>query len=67
VKTSTIPLAVSERLDPDAVPAVILLDGGAETDRVEGLQRDRMVALFAAAGATIDVADWRRSGRGAHR
>jgi len=49
-------LAVSERLDPDAVPAVILLDGGAETGRVEGLQRDRLVALFAAAGATIDVA-----------
>ncbi len=54
--SSTPTWPVSERLDPDAVPAVILLAGGAETDRVEGLQRDRLVALFAAAGATIDVA-----------
>jgi hypothetical protein len=48
-------LAVSERLDPDAVPAVILLDGGAEADRVEGLERERLVALFAAAGPELPI------------
>jgi len=50
-------LALSERLDPDAVPAVVLFDGGAETDRVEGLQRDRLIELFEAAGATLDAGD----------
>ena len=43
-------LAVSERLDPVAVPAVFLLDGDAERDRVEGLARDRLAHLLARAG-----------------
>ncbi len=46
-------LETSGRFDPEAVPAVLLLDGGAERDRVEGLQRDRLDELFAAAGATL--------------
>ena len=46
-------LALSERLDPEAVPAVVLLDGDEEQDRVEGLHRARLEALFAAAGATL--------------
>jgi hypothetical protein len=58
VGLSTVPevdedLALSERFDPDAVPAVVLLDGGAERDRVEGLHRARLEALFHAAGATL--------------
>jgi hypothetical protein len=48
-------LAVSERFDPDAVPALILLDAGAERGRVEGIQRDRMAELAGAAGVTLDV------------
>ena len=48
-------LALSERFDPAAVPTVLLLDDGAERDRVEGLARDRMAALAAAAGATLSV------------
>ena len=46
-------LALSERLDPEAVPAVVLLDGDTERDRVEGLHRARLEALFEAAGATL--------------
>ena len=46
-------LALSERFDPDAVPAVLLLEDGAECDRVIGLARDRMAALVARAGATL--------------
>ena len=46
-------LALSERLDPEAVPAVVLLEGDEEQDRVEGLHRARLEALFAAAGATL--------------
>jgi hypothetical protein len=46
-------LEVSARYDPDAVPALLLLDGADERDRVEGLQRDRIVALAAEAGATL--------------
>lgn len=49
-------LELSEHHDPEAVPAVVLLDGGAEQDRVEGLQRDRLAELFARAGAALDVA-----------
>jgi hypothetical protein len=48
-------LALSARFDPAAVPAVLLLDDGAERDRVEGLARDRMAALVAEAGAPLDV------------
>ena len=44
-------LRVSARLDPDAVPALVLLDGGTERDRAEGLQRDRVAELLRAAGA----------------
>jgi hypothetical protein len=46
-------LELSARYDPDAVPALLLLDGADERDRVEGLQRDRIVALAARAGATL--------------
>ena len=46
---------VSERLDPDAVPALFLLDGGDERDRVIGIDRERMAALAAAAGATLQL------------
>ena len=40
--SSTTGLALSERFDPDAVPAVLLLDGGEERGRVEGLHRARL-------------------------
>jgi hypothetical protein len=46
-------LVLSERFDPEAVPAVVLLDGDAERDRVEGLHRARLEAVFEAAGATL--------------
>jgi hypothetical protein len=47
-------LALSDRLDPAAVPAVFLLDDdGAVCDRVEGLQRDRLAALVAQGGAVF--------------
>ncbi len=48
-------LELSERFDPDAVPAVFLLDGGAERDRVVGLDRDRVAALFERAGFGIEL------------
>ena len=48
-------LAVSERLDPDAVPAVFLLEDGAERERVIGLARDRLVELVAQTGATLEI------------
>ena len=48
-------LILADRFDPAAVPAVLLLDDGAERDRVEGLARDRLAALVAEAGATLDV------------
>ena len=46
-------LRTSERFDPDAVPAVLLLDGGDERGRVEGLHRGRLDELFAQAGTTL--------------
>jgi hypothetical protein len=46
-------LAVSARFDPDAVPLLLLLDGGEERDRVEGLQRERLAQLAAAAGVEL--------------
>jgi hypothetical protein len=48
-------LALSQRFDPDAVPTLILLDGGVERGRVEGLHQQRMIELAAAAGATLDL------------
>lgn len=49
-------LELSARFDPDAVPATILLgEDGTERDRVEGLQRDRLAAVAAAAGATLHL------------
>lgn len=46
-------LRTSLRFDPDAVPAVLLLDGDQERGRVEGIQRERLAALAAQAGATL--------------
>jgi hypothetical protein len=46
---------ISERFDPDAVPALILLDDGTERDRVVGLARDRMAQLVAQTGGTLRV------------
>jgi hypothetical protein len=48
-------LALSERFDPDAVPAVFLLENGTERERVIGLARDRLAALVAQAGGTLEV------------
>ena len=49
-------LELSVRLDPDAVPALVLLDGTDERDRVEGIQRDRLTEIAREAGIEIDVA-----------
>ena len=46
-------LELSERFDPDAVPAVILLDGGEERARVEGIDRGRLGELAAEAGVAL--------------
>src|SRR5438093_82383 len=48
-------LALSERLDPEAVPAVVLLDGEREEARVEGLDRDGLAQLAARAGMPLDL------------
>jgi hypothetical protein len=48
-------LALSERFDPDAVPAVLLLDGGDERGRVEGLDRAALAALAEQAGVALDL------------
>lgn len=48
-------LRESVRLDPDAVPAVVLLDGGEEAERVEGLQRERLRGLLERAGASGEL------------
>ncbi len=64
---STVPaldedLALSERYDPDAVPAVLLLDGGVEQGRVEGIARERLAALAARAGVELELGalpEWR--------
>jgi hypothetical protein len=50
-------LELSQRFDPDAVPALILLDAGEERGRVEGLHRERMLELAAQAGATLALDD----------
>ena len=46
-------LEVSARFDPEAVPTVLLLDGGEERGRVEGLQRERLAELAGRAGAEL--------------
>src|SRR4051794_34360256 len=48
-------LALSARLDPDAVPAVVLLDGRDEHGRVEGLDRARLSSLAAEAGVDLEL------------
>jgi hypothetical protein len=48
-------LELSVRLDPDAVPAVVLLDGGDERGRVEGLDRARLLDLAAEAGVALEL------------
>ena len=48
-------LELSARLDPDAVPAVVLLDAGDERDRVEGLDRARLAALAQQAGVALEL------------
>jgi hypothetical protein len=49
-------LAISERFDPDAVPTVVLLDGGEERARVEGLDTARLAELASEAGVDLDLA-----------
>jgi hypothetical protein len=50
-------LVLSARFDPDAVPAVLLLDGaGEEHGRVEGLSTARLADLAAEAGVALDLA-----------
>jgi hypothetical protein len=46
-------LATSERFDPEAVPTLVLLDGGDERGRVEGIDRARMAQLAAEAGVQL--------------
>jgi hypothetical protein len=48
-------LELSVRFDPDAVPAVVLLDGGDERGRVEGLDRDRLTELASQAGVALEL------------
>ncbi len=48
-------LELSARFDPDAVPAVVLLDGGHERGRMEGLDRSRLTDLAERAGVTLEL------------
>ncbi len=48
-------LALSAQFDPDAVPAVVLLDGGHESRRTEGLDRARLTELAEQAGVTLEL------------
>ena len=48
-------LELSDRLDPDGVPALFLLQDGAERDRVIGIDVERMNALAQAAGARLGL------------
>jgi hypothetical protein len=48
-------LELSQRFDPDAVPALLLLDGDEERGRVEGLDRARIAELAGAAGVELDL------------
>jgi hypothetical protein len=46
-------LAVSQRFDPEAVPALFLLDGDDEAGRVEGIDRAQIEKLAARAGVEL--------------
>ena len=46
-------LELSRRLDLEAVPALVLLDGATEVARVEGLQRARYADIARQAGVTL--------------
>src|SRR5436853_6812624 len=49
-------LALSARLDPEAVPALVLLeDGGREAGRLGGLPRRRIGELARRAGTRLDL------------
>jgi hypothetical protein len=48
-------LELSARFDPDAVPTVLLLDGGEERGRVEGLDTARLGELAERAGVALDL------------
>jgi hypothetical protein len=48
-------LAVSARHDPDAVPALFLVEDGEERDRVEGIALERLRALLGTAGIEADL------------
>jgi hypothetical protein len=48
-------LELSVRFDPDAVPALILLDGGREQARTEGLDRQRLDDLARQAGVELEL------------
>ena len=55
-------LVLSERYDPDAVPTVLLLDGGVEKGRMEGIDRVRLADLAERAGVALDLdalPEWR--------
>src|SRR3954451_12612932 len=48
-------LELSARLDPEAVPTLVLLDGADERRSVEGLDRQAMLDLGAQAGVQLDL------------
>jgi hypothetical protein len=48
-------LELSIRFDPDAVPAVMLLDGSDEQARVEGLDRARLSEIAQQAGVALEL------------
>jgi hypothetical protein len=48
-------LELSVRFDPDAVPAVVLLDAGREEARTEGLDRGRLEDLARRAGVALEL------------
>jgi hypothetical protein len=50
-----IDLELSAQFDPDAVPALFLLEDGTERERVIGLARERMAAMVAQTGATLQT------------
>src|SRR4051794_32864860 len=55
-------LALSVQYDPDAVPALLLLDSGVEQVRVEGIARERLAGLAQRAGIALELEqlpEWR--------